>query len=322
MNIAMISSWHVHAKGCALELNNIPDCNVVAVWDENKQDGINWAKELNCKYFDDYDELLNDASIDAVAINSSTSSHALLMIKAANKGKHIYTEKVLAITPKDCLKIKEAVEKNNVKFVISFPHKCRADLILAKEMAQSGVLGEITFARVRNAHNGSCANWLPMHFYNKEQCGGGAMIDLGAHTIYLLSWILGKPKAITSTFTNVTGKEVEDNAVSVMEFANGAIGVAETSFVSTNSPFTLEISGTNGSLLARDGVVSYSNQETGGAWVLASNYPKSLPNPLVQLVEGVAKNKEITLGIDDAVLLTDIMHAAYKSHKNGKKVTL
>jgi len=244
-----------------------------------------------------------------------------LIIKAANAKKHIFTEKVLALTVDDCIKIKEAIQRNNVKFSIAFVHKCKAEMIFAKQMVESGALGDITYARVRNAHNGSTANWLPESFYIKENCGGGAMIDLGSHTVYLLEWILGAAKNVTATLTNVTKRQVEDNAVSVIEFQNGAIGVAETSFVSVYTPLTLEISGTTGSLIVRDGV-SYANLATEGKWVVKQDLPASLPNPLVQWIEGVCDNKNISIGIDEAISLTRLLQAAYKSQESGQKVTI
>lgn len=75
------------------------------------------------------------------------------------------------------------------------------------------------------------------------------MIDLGAHPMYLCRWILGKPLRITSMFNSFTNRPVEDNAVCVIEFENGAIAVVETSFVSKSSPFSLELYGTKGSFL-------------------------------------------------------------------------
>lgn len=321
MKIAMISSWHVHARDYAKQILALPQCEIAAVWDENAEAGKTWSKELNCKFVEDYDTLLQDSSIDAVVINSPTNMHKELIVKAANAGKHIFTEKVLALTVGDCIEIKEAIEKNNVKFSISLIHKCRGDLHFAKQMTRSGALGDITYARVRNAHNGSIANWLPQHFYNKEQCGGGALIDLGAHTIYMLEWILGQPKNISATFTSVTNRTVEDNVVAVMEFQKGAIGVAETSFVTVHTPFTLEISGTKGSLIVKEDV-RYANEATEGKWVVAENLPTSLPSPLVQWVEGVTQNKEIYLGIDDAISLTRIIEAGYKAHESGQKVEI
>ncbi|MBC7766246.1 MAG: Gfo/Idh/MocA family oxidoreductase [Hyphomonadaceae bacterium] len=171
---------------------------------------------------------------------------------------------------------------------------------------------------MRNAHNGSIANWLPPHFYNQEQCGGGAFIDLGAHTIYLLEWILGQAKNISATCTSVTNRTVEDNVVAVIEFQKGAIGVAETSFVSVYTPLTLEISGTKGSLVVKSDV-QYANEATAGKWVVADNVPATLPSPLVQWVEGVTQNKEISITIDDAISLTRIISAGYQSHESGQE---
>ena len=314
MKIAMISSWHVHAHGYANDFKAMPDCDVVAVWDENAEAGKAWAEELGCAFVENYDDLLADANIDGVVISSPTNQHADLIIKAANAGKHIFTEKVLAISVADALKIKAAVVANGVRFAISFPHRCRADLLLAKQMQDSGALGEITYARVRNAHNGSLGNWLPPHFYDKTQCGGGAMIDLGAHTIYLLEWFMGMPTSVTSTFTNFTPRAVEDNAVTVLGYPNGAIGVAETSFVSVHTPFTVELGGTKGTLLVRDGV-TYATDATGGKWVTAGEqeYPAPLPNAQRQWVDAFHLGKDIELGIDLAVSLTEVMARAYES---------
>ncbi|MGH4051120.1 MAG: Gfo/Idh/MocA family protein [Clostridium sp.] len=321
MKIAMISSWHVHAKDYAKQIMELPQCEIIAVWDENKEAGLKWANELNCEFIEDYDTLLKDDSIEGVVINSPTVMHTELIIKAANAKKHIFTEKVLALTVDDCIKIKEVVERNNVKFSIAFVHKCKGEMIFAKQMVESGALGDITYARVRNAHNGSTANWLPESFYNKENCGGGAMIDLGTHTVYLLEWLLGKAKNVNATFTKITNRQVEDNAVSVFEFQNGAIGVAETSFVSVYTPLTLEVSGTTGSLIVRDGV-SYANGDTDGKWVTQKNLPDSLPSPLIQWVEGITQKKAITLGMDEAISLTRLLQAAYKSEETGQKITV
>ncbi|MBC7766245.1 MAG: Gfo/Idh/MocA family oxidoreductase [Hyphomonadaceae bacterium] len=92
---------------------------------------------MNCAFIADYDTLLQDPAIDGVVVNAPTNMHTDLILKAANAGKHIFTEKVLALTVEDCLKIKQAIEKNNVKFSIALVHKCRGDLLFAKQMAHT-----------------------------------------------------------------------------------------------------------------------------------------------------------------------------------------
>ena len=73
---------------------------------------------------------------------------------------------------------------------------------------RSGKLGKLNYVRVRKAHNGATGNWLPA-FYDPIACGGGAMVDLGAHPMYLLCDFLGEPRFVQSAFTFVTGRAVE-----------------------------------------------------------------------------------------------------------------
>jgi predicted dehydrogenase len=321
MNIAIISYWHVHAEGYSKEILEKTNSKITAIWDENIERGTKYADQFDVKYYQEYEELLSDNSIEGVVITAATSNHTELILKAIQAGKKVFSEKVLALTTAECIAIKEALDKQGADLTISLVKKCDREFLFAKQMVQSGALGRITYARMRNVHNGSIANWLPAHFYSKEQCGGGAMIDLGAHPMYLLNWLLGEPKSVQSTFTNITGHEVEDNAVSVIEFEQGAIGVSETGFVSNYNPQTLEISGTEGALLVRDGVW-YVNKATDGKWITPEQLPDALDSPLVQWAKGMGNSEGVTFNIDDAIMLTKMMEAAYKSYHSGKKESI
>ncbi len=317
MNIAMISRWHVHADEYADALSKAPGCTITAVYHEDVEAGQAWADKLGCKFVTNLSDIWADASIDAIAVNAATNLHPDIICAAAEAGKAIFTEKVLALTNVEAERIEKAVAAGGKTFVISFPHLTRPELVKAKQIMDSGALGTVGYARVRNVHNGSSANWLPPHFYSAAQCGGGAMIDLGAHPMYTLAWLLGDPLTVQSTFTNVTDRPVEDNAVSVLTFKNGAIGVSETGFVSTNNPYTLEISGTDGALMIHNGL-RYCGKDTDGKWVEVTDLPKAEPLPVAQFAAVAQENGQIEeFGIEKAVRLTKIMDAAYRSHRDG-----
>jgi predicted dehydrogenase len=318
MNIAIISYWHVHAEGYTKEILEKTSSKVTAIWDENAERGRAYANQFGATFFECYDELLADQTIEGVVITSATSEHTVLITKAIEAGKKVFSEKVLALTSEECISIKDSLDKKGEDITLSLVKKCDKEFLFAKQMVASGALGRVTYARMRNVHNGSIGNWLPEHFYNREQCGGGAMIDLGAHPMYLLQWMLGEPKSVQSLFTDITGRKVEDNAVSLIEFEGGAIGVSETGFVSVYNPMTLEISGTEGCLLIRDGV-SYANKETGGKWVTVETLPDPLPSPLVQWASGQMNKDGVTFGIEDSIILTKLMEAAYRSYESGQK---
>ena len=320
MKTAILGTWHVHTEEYTRAILANPQAEAAAIWDSDIARGKAFAEKLGVPFTDDLDGILNDASIDSVVVCSATCDHPELLTKAANAGKNIFTEKVLTIGVEDAEKVAAAVKAAGKVFTISYPHRTFPTLRAAKALLDSGKLGTVTYARVRNVHNGSSADWLPPHFYDKAQCGGGAMMDLGAHPMYTLYWLLGEPKTITSTFTEVTHRGVEDNAVSVIEFANGAIGVSETGFVSECNPYTLEISGTDGALMIHGESAQWGGKATGGKWV-DLELPEKMQLPVDQWVDAVTNGTPSPFTIDEAVMLTRLMDGAYKSFESGTKFT-
>ena len=325
LKVAMLSGWHVHAKGYANTVNSFPDAKVAAVWDEEPQRGKAWAEELKVPFEPDLKKCCERDDVEGVVVDAPTSMHPEVMIAAAKAGKHIFTEKVMALTVKECNRIAAAVRKAGVKFCISMPQRCSSTSLFAKKVADEKLIGDVTLLRVRVAHNGASAGWLPPHFYEPATCGGGAMMDLGAHPMYLARWILGKPTRITSTFNDRTGHAVEDNSVCLIEFESKAIAVVETSFVSTHSPGCLELYGTEGALIiggpeGRAQIRSNKISSTVAGWIAPSDLPKPLPAPLRQWVSGVLEGAEIHFGLDDGTQLTELMENAYIAHRTSRQV--
>lgn len=319
MNIAVLGAWHVHTMEYAKAIQDNPGSTLTCLWDDNAERGRETAEKLGVPFQPDLDAVLSDPSIQGVSVTTATSEHPRVLIAAAKAGKHIFTEKVLAFTNPEAEEIAKAVKESGITFTISYPHKTRPTLKAAKEILDSGKLGQVTYARVRNVHDGSSAGWLPPHFYNAAETGGGAMMDLGAHPMYTLAWLMGEPKSVVSTFTTVTGKPVEDNAVSVLEFENGAIGVSETGFVSTGIPYVLELSGTKGSLMVHNDILEYSCEETGGRLVKLTDLPEPDTMPIDAWIAACCGEGQAPNGIEDAVQLTRFMVGAYESYKTGSK---
>ena len=313
MKIAVFGVWHVHASDyikIALELGE-----VVGFYEKNDALAEDFSKKFNVYRFSTAEELL-ESDADGVIVCSATSDHTEDIIKIAKAGKHIFTEKVLALTDADCDRIEKVVNECGVHFVISLFQKYLGSRIAVKEVASSGELGKLNYMRFRNCHSGSIKDWLPKHFYNASECGGGAMIDLGAHGMYLTEWILGVPEKASSSFTvscdveSVKDKNsdcVEDNAVTVMSFKNGAIAVNETGFVSDYSPITLEVFGERGYVRMVENHVVKCTVETKGVEVEVL-VEADKPSPIVQFLTG---NVLDGCGIKEAKALTHMMTMAY-----------
>ena len=312
--IAICGTWHVHAGDYTKIAMKLAD--VIGVWEANAERKDAFCKQFDLPAFDTFEDLLaSDA--DGVIVCSATDAHADLMVQLADAGKDIFTEKVLALTEEDCRRVADAVSKNNVNFVISLIQKSQPGPLTIKKIIDSGELGKINYVRFHNCHSGSCDSWLPAHFYDVKECGGGAMIDLGAHGMYLIDWICGVPETVKSIFTNACTNEkanalnvdhVEDNAVTMMSYADGCIAINETGFVSNCYPMTLEVGGDKGMAIYSGSSVSKRTLETGGKLVDVEMCA-AIPTPCEQFVTG---NILEGFGIEEAKALTHLMVEAYK----------
>jgi len=311
INVAFVGTWHVHFNGYAGEIQRDKRCKITALWDPDEKAGKAAAEKYGCEYVCDYDALLKRDDVDAVMVCTSTDLHKDIIIKAARAKKHIFTEKVLCFNRADAEECADEIKMSGVKFQISFPWKCRGDFKWIKQAVDSGLIGVPNYCRMRNAHNGASAGWLPASFYDKKTCGGGAMMDLGAHGMYLLQWLMGTPVKASSAFTNVMVDSVEDNAVTVFTYENGAIGINETAFVSQNDPFSFEIVGPKGTIMS-GGFLDKACYNVGEGWVMP-NLPKADPGPVESWIDAIENNVDPPFGPEDAVMLSLAMEMAYNN---------
>lgn len=150
------------------------------------------------------------------------------------------------------------------------------------------------------------------------------MMDLGCHPMYGVSYLCGKPKRITSVFNSITDRAVEDNAVSVIEFENKCIAIAETALVSFNSPSSFEIYGTQGTIIDRDGqplmLASCNLDEPDDGFVPVTDLPDALPSPLIMFLDACTKGTPIVFGLEAARNLSELLEMAYVAHNNNTVV--
>ena len=323
LRFAMLSRWHVHALGYARMVQSMPDATITAVWDEDAQRGADWAQELGVAFEAKLDAVLAREDVDAVIIDAPTNMHGDIMMAAARAKKHIFTEKVMCLTVAECRQVAKVIEENGVTFGISMPQRTAPSHILLKNIAEQGLLGDITAFRMRDAHDGASSKWLPDYWYDPITTGGGAMMDLGAHPMYLSWWIMGRPQTIRSAFTFKTNSAIEDNATSTMTYANGAVAIVDTSLVSGWSAHAMEIYGTEGCAIVSDDDVKLRSRKIDmpiKGWI-HPELPKGTPMPLFDFVDCVANGKPYPYNLAEAIGLTELMENAYIAHNEGRTVT-
>lgn len=327
IRIGKVSLWHVHAWDYIKQAQEHEDTVMAAVWDEDAERGQEAAERLNVPFYASLEEMLAQDNIDAVIVDAPTRLHEDVITAAAKAGKHIFTEKVIASTLKEVNTIISDVQDNGVKMTVSLPRLNDGYTLTIQDVLNQGLLGKVTYVRVRLSHNGAIANWLPEHFYHLEDCQGGALIDLGCHPMYLTNLFLGQEvTGVNANFGYVTGKEVEDNAVATLFTDSGAIGVVEAGFVNSHSPFAIEVHGTEGTLLygtPEDKLLIRTNvgSEQQKEWTEIPLLDRR-ESAFSQWVSHIQNDTIASENLQTATQLTRLMEAANLSAKEGRKISL
>jgi len=196
----------------------IPDLHIRAYADIKEEVAKACLNEYGGEYYTkDTNRILNDSHIDAVIIATWHNTHTDYALKSAQAGKHIFIEKPLALTVKECDKIGEAVEKAKVKLMVCFKMRFIPMIKKAKELIPNPILlvGQMMDNR-----------WADEKWAQKPKIGGGNVISQGCHTADLLCYLAGsQPEVVYAAGGAIThkGSEIIDNIVGTVKFKNGTI---------------------------------------------------------------------------------------------------
>lgn len=197
----------------------------------------------------DMREALTDDAIDTVVIGLPNHIHEECVEIAADAGKAILCTKPLGRTAAEAKRMLEKVEAAGV-FGGYLEDLCYTPKTLkALASVQAGALGEVTWARSRETHPGPHSDW----FWDLEQAGGGAIVDLGCHCIEIVRSFIGKDirpvEVMCWADTLVHPIEAEDNGIALIRFENGAIGQFEVSWTFRGGmDLRDEVAGTEGTI--------------------------------------------------------------------------
>lgn len=198
-----------------------------------------------------YRDMLEREKLDVVSVCTPNKYHAEAAIAALEAGCHVLCEKPMAVTLAETDAIIAAAKKARKKLMVGYTHRLFSGTKLVKETLDAKTLGKVYMIRVRFAHGGPFPGWAKSDwFYHREYSAGGAMLDMGIHAIDLCLWLIGPIVGVSAKTGTLAKKiEVEDTALMMVEFKNGALGNIEVGWTSKQGFTGFEIYGSEGSLL-------------------------------------------------------------------------
>src|SRR5689334_13043051 len=183
------------------------------------------------RHFTDYRDLLDLPDIDMVVIGVPNDLHCQVTLDAAAAGKHVVMEKPFCLNLAEADRMIEACRKAKVKLMYAEELCFAPKYVRLKHLLDSGALGKPTLIKQSEKHDGPHAP----HFWDVNRSGGGVTMDMGCHAIEFFRWMLGRPP-IKSVYAQMNTQihqdktQGEDNALIILEFANGVVALAEESW--------------------------------------------------------------------------------------------
>jgi predicted dehydrogenase len=210
------------------------------------------------KYSTDWRDVVGDPAVQVFDNGGPNDVHLEPTIAAAQAGKHLICEKPLGRTADESYEIWKGVAPTGVKAMTAFNYRFYPAIVLAKEMIDSGQLGEIYHFRGRYHQEWIMDPQFPKVWrLDKAVAGSGALGDLGAHVIDQSRYLVGDPVAVNGVLRTFIAErpggtvDVDDAFEATVEFENGAIGTYEaTRFAAgRKNQMRWEINGSKGTLL-------------------------------------------------------------------------
>jgi 1,5-anhydro-D-fructose reductase (1,5-anhydro-D-mannitol-forming) len=314
LRLALLGFWHVHAMDHVREAASHPGTEIVVAWDDDADRGRSAAAAIGVEWSGRLDDVLARPDLDGVIVDTATSLHRQVIVAAARAGKQVFTEKVLAASTAEVEEILGEVDRAGVVLGVSLTRLSEPYAQAIADLVAGGVVGTVTSSRVRIAHTGALSGFLPEQFFRPDEALGGALLDLGAHPVYLSRLIHGcVPETVMAQLRHVTGQPLEDNAAVLLAYPGGALGVAEVSFVGAS--FTgIEVHGTEGSAVynSADGRLLVRRSGRTDTW-RDHPLPAALPSPFHQWVDAVRAGSSDRDNLVAAADLTRVLEAAYRS---------
>jgi predicted dehydrogenase len=252
---------HLHAAA----LQSLPESEFVAVCARSPEKAATFAARYGVAAFTNIEEMISRAKVQAICICTPHPEHAAPAIAAAKAGVHVLVEKPLAASLADCDAILAAAKANKTIISTVCQRRFYAPCQRIHDAIQNGRLGKPALGVA------TIFGWRDEAYYRSDPWrgswrheGGGVLVNQSPHQLDLLLWYLGEPVEVFGYWANQNHPyiEVEDTAVAVVRFKNGALG----NIVVSNSQnpalhARVSVHGTNGA--------SVGVQTDGGAMFVA-----------------------------------------------------
>ncbi|MDR3235914.1 MAG: Gfo/Idh/MocA family oxidoreductase [Prevotellaceae bacterium] len=225
-NIAIIGCGkvaHLHAKA----IGNLPTATLAAVWSRTAASAETFAAQYGAKPYADIGAMVRESHIDLAIVCNPHPFHKNVAVEAARAGAHILVEKPLASTLEDCDAIIDACRAAGVRLGVVSQRRWYSPVQRIRQAIDAGKIGAPVLGTI------NMLGWRDKAYYDADPWrgtwrmeGGGVLVNQAPHQLDILLWLMGDVDEVYGLWRNLNHPyiEVEDTAVAIVKFKNGAVG--------------------------------------------------------------------------------------------------
>lgn len=317
----------VHAKSIS---GSISGAEIVAISDPYLDGAKKAADQFGIpEAYTNYQQILQNAAIDAVLICSPTNTHADIAMEAAKAGKHIFCEKPIDTSVEKILETQRTIQAAGVKMQIGFNRRFDHNFRRIRTLTEEGKLGEVQIVKITSRDPEP-----PSAEY--AQNSGGMFLDMTIHDFDMACYQAGSPVEEVFAAGAVTvdpeiGKAGDiDTAIVTLRFANGALGVIDNCRQAVYGyDQRVEVFGTKGAAAAENDTptnVKLSTQEAVFSdkplYFFLERYMQSFTDELQAFVDAIRYDQPVPVSIEAGLEPIRIAIAANKSMLENRPVKI
>jgi predicted dehydrogenase len=304
-------------------LLHYPGAEVVAVVDNHPQAAKAMGERIGCRSYQDLETMVNDSPIDAAVVCTPPASHPDISIALLKAGANVLCEKPFSTNVQDARRMVQAAWKNGLHLTMASKFRFVSDVILAKDMMSSGILGDLLlFENVFASRVDMSDRWQSV----PEISGGGVLIDNGTHSVDLMRYFLGCLDQVHVLESRRSqGLAVEDTVAMFVRSKAGAIGSIDLSWsIDKQRSSFLDIYGSRGTISIGWKESRYLDYSVGEWVAIGKGYDKlqAFRSQIDNFCGAIRGDNSLLLTADEAVDSVAIMEAAYRSLRQSQWVEI
>ena len=256
--------------------------------------------------------------LDAVVVCTPPVTHRNICADLANRGLHVLCEKPLAIDSSSAREMFDAAAQNDVKLTMATKFRYAADVIRAKSIVSSGILGDvILFENCFTGHVDMSQRWNS----NPEISGGGVLIDNGTHSVDIIRYFLG-PVAEVQVVEGrrIQQLDVEDTVRMFVRTNDGVMGSIDLSWsMNKEQPYYLSIYGSQGTVLVgwKESKYRRSNDTYWVQFGEGYNKFQAFRGQIENFTRAIRGEDKLLVTPEDALASVEVIETAYDSLHNS-----